>query len=106
MKRRDFLRSLAVFGAAGMAVNPLAGFGADVRGPLLPWARLKFPCRGGDLDDWNVHPNGDLNLIDEIRSKTSLNVEKRWNVAESARLQTMIPFPFVFMHAEMAPDLG
>jgi hypothetical protein len=96
---------MAAFGAAGLAVNPLAAFAANVRGPLLPWARLKFPCRGGDTDDWNVHPNGDLNLIDEIRAKTSLNVEKRWNVAESNRLETMTPFPFIFMHAELAPDL-
>lgn len=105
MTRRNFIRRLAAGGAGCLAVPPLLAQTGTARGPLLPWARLKFPCRSGDLDDWNVHPNGDLNLIDEIRAKTSLNVEKRWNVAESARLETMTPFPFIFMHAEMAPNL-
>lgn len=106
MTRRNFMRLLAAGGAGGLALNPLRSFAENARGPLLPWARLKFPCRGGDMDDWNVHPNGDLNLIDEIRARTSLNVEKRWNIAESAKLETLTPFPFIFMHAEMAPNLG
>jgi hypothetical protein len=106
MTRRNFMRLMAACGASSLALSPLLALADNVRGPLLPWARLKFPCRGGDLDDWNVHPNGDLNLIDEIRAKTSLNVEKRWNIAESAYLETMTPFPFIFMHAEMAPNLG
>jgi len=92
--------------AAGLTASPLAALAEQVRGPLLPWARLKFPCRGGDLDDWNVHPNGDLNLIDEIRARTSLNVEKKWNVADIAQLETLTPFPFIFMHAELAPALS
>jgi hypothetical protein len=100
------MRWFLAFSASGLAFRPLPVLASSVRGPLLPWARLKFPCRGGDMDDWNVHPNGDLNLIDEIRAKTSLNVEKRWNVAESARLETMTSFPFIFMHAEMSPALG
>ncbi len=104
--RRNFLHALVASGAGNLAFSPLLARGDNARGPLLPWARLKFPCRGGDLDDWNVHPNGDLNLIDEIRAKTALNVEKRWNVADSARLETLTPFPFLFMHAELAPDLG
>jgi hypothetical protein len=106
MTRRTFLTLLGLGGALGFAAQSLVPAASNVRGPLLPWARLKFPCRDGDLDDWNVHPNGDLNLIDEIRAKTSLNVEKRWNVAESERLETMTPYPFIFMHAEMAPALG
>ena len=107
MNRRRCLQLLAAGGTSALALGSLSALVAgEVRGPAMPWARLKFPCRGGDMDDWNVHPNGDLNLIDEIRAKTSLNVEKRWNVAESARLETMTPYPFVFMHAEMAPDLG
>ncbi len=106
MTRRDFIRLTAAGVAAGLMAQPLAALAETVRGPLLPWARLKFPCRGGDLDDWNVHPNGDLNLIDEIRARTSLNVEKKWNVANIAQLETLTPFPFIFMHAELAPALG
>ena len=53
-----------------------------------------------------MHPNGDLNLIDSIREqKLHANVEKRWNVAEIAKLDTMVPFPFLFMHSEMGPEL-
>ena len=107
MNRRYFMRLLAGAGAA------MAGFGKPafamaegVRGPSLPWARLKFPCRGGDRDDWNVHPQGDLNLINEMRIKASLNVEQHWYVADSAKLEAMTPFPFIFMHAELAPNLG
>jgi hypothetical protein len=106
MNRRDFVQLLTVGGVGCLSLYALPGLAEAVRGTSLPWARLKFPCRGGDMDDWSVHPNGDLNLIDEIRSKTSLNVEKRWNVAESARLETLTPYPFIFMHAEMAPALG
>ena len=75
------------------------------RGPLAPWARLKFTCRGGDNDDWNVHPNGDLNLIDVIREQTTANVRKHWNVAEVSNLDSMTAFPFIFMHSEMGPEL-
>lgn len=78
---------------------------ASKRGPLAPWARLKFTCRGGDDDDWNVHPNGDLNLIDVIREHTTANVRKHWNVADVTDLNAMTAFPFLFMHSEMAPEL-
>lgn len=78
---------------------------ASKRGPLAPWARLKFTCRGGDDDDWNVHPNGDLNLIDVIREHTTANVRKHWNVADVSELNAMTAFPFLFMHSEMGPEL-
>lgn len=75
------------------------------RGPLSPWARLKYTCRGEDNDDWNVHPNGDLNLIDVIREQSTANVRKHWNVADITKLDSMTIFPFLFMHSELAPEL-
>ena len=78
---------------------------ADKRGPLAPWARLKYTCRGDDNDDWNVHPNGDLNLIDVIREQSTANVRKHWNIAEISSLDSMTAFPFLFMHSELAPDM-
>jgi hypothetical protein len=104
INRKHFLKLLAAGGASFLGLPALAVAG-EIRGPLSPWARLQFPCRGGDTDDWNVHPNGDLNLIDAIRDQSAANVEKRWNVADISKLETMTPFPFLFMHAELAPDL-
>jgi hypothetical protein len=104
--RKRFLKLAAACGVSLLAMpRLLRAADSELRGPLLTWARLKFTCRGGDDDDWNVHPNGDLNLIDAIRRQTSANVEKHWYVADVSRLETMTPFPFIFMHAELAPAL-
>jgi hypothetical protein len=105
--RQTFLKLLAAGGASFFGLRAPRLFAEDsVRGPLSPWARLKYMCRGGDDDDWNVHPNGDLNLIDSIRDQSSANVSKKWNVAEISRLETMTAFPFLFMHSDNAPDLA
>lgn len=105
INRKVFLKLLAAGGASFLGWPALPSLAGEIRGPLSPWARLRFPCRGGDTDDWNVHPNGDLNLIDAIRDQSAANVEKHWNVADISQLATMTPFPFLFMHAELAPDL-
>jgi len=104
ISREKFLKLLAAGGASllGFSANL---FGEQNRGPVSPWARLKYPGRGGDNDDWNVHPNGDLNLLDAMREETTLNVDKRWNVAEVDKLSTLTPFPFLFMHGDVAPEL-
>ncbi len=106
ISRKHFMKLLAAGGASFLGMPSLLAAAQENRGPVSPWSRLKFPCRGGDMDDWNVHPHGDLNLIDNLRAQTSVNVEKRWNVADISDLNTMTPFPFLFMHAELAPDLG
>ena len=104
--RQTFLKLLAAGGAAFFGLpmgRTLLSAGEAVRGPVSPWARLKYTCQGGDHDDWNVHPNGDLNLIDSIRDQSSANVAKKWNVAEISKLGTMTAFPFLFMHSDAAP---
>jgi hypothetical protein len=106
ISREKFLKILAAGGASFFGWGSSLFSQEEKRGPVSPWARLKFTCRGGDNDDWNVHPNGDLNLIDAIRDQSSANVEKRWNIAEVAKLETLTPFPFLFMHCEMAPELS
>ena len=105
ISRSKFLKLLAIGGASFLGVGPTILGSSPQRGPASPWSRLKFTCRGGDTDDWNVHPNGDLNLIDGIRTQTSANVEKHWNVADVSKLDSMVPFPFLFMHSERAPEL-
>ncbi|PTX93214.1 hypothetical protein DB345_16450 [Spartobacteria bacterium LR76] len=104
ISRQQFLKLLSAGGASLFGLS--AGlFGQENRGPISPWARLKYPGRNGDNDDWNVHPNGDLNLIDAMQDQTTLNFDKRWNVAEVDKLTTLTPFPFLFMHGDVAPEL-
>lgn len=112
ISRSHFFRLMAAGGAAflGMAPQMFAQGGPEggpgvPRGPVSPWARLKFRGRDGDTDDWNVHPNGDLNLVDAIRGQGLVNVQKQWNVADIEKLESLTPFPFLFMHAEIGPDL-
>lgn len=95
---------MAAGGASFLGLIPELS-GAPESSQMAPWARLKFDCVEGDTDDWNVHPNGDLNLIDSIREGSSINLEKRWNVGKVDDLQSMIPYPFLFMHAELSPAL-
>jgi hypothetical protein len=105
LTRDKFLKLVAAGGASFLGLNPLVRAQDALKGPLVPWARLKFIGEMGDDEDWHVHPNGDLNLIDSIRDQTSLNLEKKWNVADIADLNSMVPYPFLFMHAEIAPVL-
>jgi hypothetical protein len=103
LTRDQFLKLMAAGGATflGLPSTPAA----PPRGLPLPWARLKFIAHGGNDDNWNVHPNGDLNLIDSIREGASVNLEKRWNVGDISNLESMCAFPFLFMHAELSPAL-
>ncbi len=78
----------------------------NVRGPACPWARLRFSTLGRDQDDWGVEPVGDLNLIRAIRAQTSANVTEQWFVADVASLDSMVQFPFLFMHGNYAPHLA
>ena len=79
-------------------------------GPAMPWGRLRFRGRdqnqGIDAEDWGVHPHGDLNLIEHLNASTTVNLDPRWNVADVARLDQMQNYPFLFMHAEVPPDLS
>ncbi len=107
LTREQFLKLLAAGGASFLGLNPPVTAAPDIlhKGPLMPWGRLKFVAENGDLDDWHVHPQGDLNLIDTIRDETSVNIEKKWKVADVADLASMTQYPFLFMHAELAPAL-
>lgn len=71
------------------------------------WARLKFPCTNGDWDDWNAHAQGDLNFLQHMNQTTSVSISSSlWNVANIDQLDEMIRYPFIFMHAEMPPELS
>src|SRR5260221_5442362 len=105
LTREQFLKMMAAGTASFLGGNSLASAQESPKGPPVPWGRLKFIGEMGDELDWHVHPQGDLNLIDSIRGQTSLNLEKKWNVADIADLKSMVPYPFLFMHAELAPVL-
>ena len=103
--RRDFLKTVALGGAACL-VNPWrAGAQSDWRGSTVDWARLQFNGINGDTDNWNVHPQGDLNLINQINDRTTIRIRNNWNIADIGKLREMTAFPFLFMTAELPPNL-
>jgi len=109
MNRKAFINTLAL-GGASLLVRPAFGQQStgDIvtkTGSLLPWARLRFRARNGDDKDWAVHPHGDLNLIDHLTATTTLNIARKWNVADVASLEDMTAYPFLFMHGELPPVL-
>ncbi|MDF3058143.1 MAG: hypothetical protein K0R17_2358 [Rariglobus sp.] len=112
MNRKAFLHMLAAGGASFLGRNALARIpGSDQTNPvstsaLLPWGRLRFRARDGDDKDWGVHPHGDLNLIDHLGANTTINLARKWNVADVASLPDMSAYPFLFMHAELPPVLN
>jgi hypothetical protein len=103
--RDQFLKLFAAGGASFLGLDRLVIGQETPKGPLVPWARLKFIGENGDTDDWHVHPHGDINLMDLIRDDTTANLEKKWNVADVADLTSMVQYPFLFMHGELAPVL-
>ena len=106
LTREQFLKFMLAGSASFLGLNPLVSAQQTLVGPTVPWGRLKFIAEMGDDQDWHVHPHGDLNLIDTIRDETSLNLEKKWNVADISNLDSMVQYPFLFMHAELAPVLS
>jgi hypothetical protein len=109
LDRRDFLKLLAASGCASFLGLSRSwgdpGLKTGTQGPVCPWARLHHRCVNGDDDDWNVHPHGDLNLIEHITSHTTVNLDRNWNVARLDKLDEMTRYPFIFMHSELPPDL-
>ncbi|MEI9998688.1 MAG: DUF4159 domain-containing protein [Verrucomicrobiota bacterium] len=105
ISREHFLKLLAAGGASFLGLGSVASAADLLKGPLVPWGRLRYVGEFGDQEDWHVHPQGDLNLLDSIRGQTSINVDKKWNIADVANLDSMTPFPFLFMHGEVAPIL-
>lgn len=105
MDRKQFLKILALGGSSFLGIRIPAWAQEQVRGSAVHWGRLKFQAEGGDLDDWNVHPQGDINLMDHLIDSTTVNLEKKWNVASVAKIEEMSRYPFLFMHAELPPEL-
>jgi len=106
MNRQDFLKIMTVGGVSFLS-------GADVvkardikRGSVTPWGRLKFIARDGDDEDWGVHPQGDINLVEHITDHSTVNLSKKWNVADIGSLDEMVQYPMLFMHAELPPELS
>jgi hypothetical protein len=101
--REQFIKLISAGGASFLGLDSLASAADLLKGPLVPWSRLKFIGEGSNQEDWHVHPQGDLNLLDSIRGQTSVNIDKKWNVADITKLDSMTQFPFLFMHGEIAP---
>jgi hypothetical protein len=106
MTRRAFVKALALGGLSGLAGIRSARADGEPRGATVDWARLKFTCWKGNTDNWNVHPQGDLNLIEHLNARTTVRIRNKWNVADGTRLHEMTQYPFLFMTAELPPELG
>jgi hypothetical protein len=104
MDRKAFVRLMAAGGASFLGLASSAAAPAVSHGPPIPWGRLKFRALGSD-DNWNVHPQGDVNLIDHMIHQAPLRLDRQWNVADIATIDDMARFPFLFMHAESPPEL-
>jgi hypothetical protein len=96
---------MAAGGASFLGMNSFAAAQETPKGPEIPWSRLKYFGENGDTEDWHVHPHGDINLMDLIRDTTSINLDKKWNVADVGDLTSMIQYPFLFMHGDVEPVL-
>jgi len=119
MNRKNFIQLMAAGGASFLGGKVIAQPSSPLQlsdgpptpktGGVIPWGRLRFRGRdrnqGIDADDWGVHPNGDLNFIDHLQLDTTANISSKWNVADVAQLDELQNYPFLFMHAEVPPDL-
>ena len=103
--REHFLKLVAAGGASFLGLNGLASATDLIKGPSVPWGRLRYTGENGDQEDWHVHPQGDLNLLDSLRAQSSINIDKKWNVAEISDINSMAQYPFLFMHGEVEPVL-
>jgi hypothetical protein len=103
--REQFLKVISAGGASFLGLGSLAAAADPPKGPAVPWSRLKYVGENNDQDDWHVHPQGDLNLLDSLKGQTSVNIVKKWNVADVSNLDSMTQYPFLFMHGEVAPVL-
>lgn len=105
LDRKSFLKLLAAGGASFLGLGAQAMAATAMRGSRVKWGRVKFRCIGGDTDDWNVHPHGDMNLMDAVIDQTTVNLDKQWNVAAIDKVAELSRYPFLFMHAELPPEL-
>jgi hypothetical protein len=104
LERRRFLKIMA--GAAGFLNVPAPLLNAaEPRGSLVNWGRVKFASAGTDQGNWGVHPQGDLNLVDFLSANSSLQISNKWNVADVAKIDELVKFPFLYMHSEDTPAL-
>lgn len=73
-------------------------------GGKVEWARLKTAS-----PSWDRHARSDPNLLQFIRSSTTLNIDPVWHVADVENLQQMCSYPFLFSeglhHVTDAPGL-
>lgn len=104
MNRQTFLQLLVAGGASALT---LSTFGQSIpsASTATPWGRLRYRSLGGNTTNWGVHPQGDLNLIDQLHENTTVRIERRWNVADVASLENMTGYPLLFMHGERPPEL-
>jgi len=103
--RKRFLQLLTMGGASFLGLKSTSQ-AVEIHRPMTKWGRVKFTCLDGETDDWNAHPHGDLNFIDQMVERTSVKVENSWNVADVSKLDQLTRYPFLFIHAELPAELN
>jgi hypothetical protein len=68
-------------------------------GSPMRWGRLRFTDQEGQKA-WSYHPEGDLNLIRNLRSETDINLAFDFGVPHVDSLDEMVSYPLIFMHGQ------
>ncbi len=90
------------FGGLLLSSCVMAYGAADKRDTMEPfhWARVKFLTTDKVKDEWNAHPNADVYMLKELKTRTGLNIDTTWYVAPLENLDEMCKYPFLFMTSE------
>jgi len=104
--RQRFLKLLTLGGLASVAAGRPASADQAPRGATVRWARLKFTGDSGEVKNWGTYPERDFRLIRFIRSKTSLDLEEGFFIADVGKLDEMVRYPFLFMHSKTPPTFS
>lgn len=95
ISRQKFLKLLVAGGASFLGAMPgLTALGAgldDLRGDRVGWARLKTPS-----PDWKRHAGSDPILTQFFHDQTTLNIDRKWYVADANNLAQLCQYPFLF----------
>jgi hypothetical protein len=89
MKRRDFILSGCAQLAACAWLNA-APTTLNAPSSRINWARLITP------NDWSRHRDNDPELIDFIRTQTSLNLDPICEAADPSRMEELGAYPLIF----------
>jgi len=90
MTRRDFILSGCAQLIACAFLPPAFAAPAPPRGSRVGWARLVTP------NDWSRHRDNDPELVNFIRTQTSLNLDPVCEAADPDHIEQLCAYPLIF----------